>query len=200
MSPWRPWPTRDNARHARFEQWVEDHTQAMFAFAYRLCGDRELADELVQEAFYQAWKSMDQLRDPDRSKAWLMQILRHGYARWARQRRRDNVAHDGLSAQPARPAAGPADQLAHRDTLQQALDQLPERYRITFVLVFVANMTCEEAARELDVPLGTVLSRLHRARQRLCETINALDEPGTSLQTSHDATSTAPPLRLGGEA
>ncbi len=200
MSPWRPWPTPDKARHARFEQWVQAHTQPLFAFAYRLCGDRELADELVQEAFYQAWKCMDQLRDPQRSKAWLMQILRHCYARWARQRRRENLAQDNLATQFARPDTGSVDQLAHRDTLQQALDQLPERYRITFVLVFVGNMTCEEAARELDVPLGTVLSRLHRARQRLRETINALDEPDTSVQPASPGGSTAPTLRLGGEA
>lgn len=188
-------------RKVRFEEWVDAFAGSLYALAYRLCGDRELADELVQETYYQAWKSMDQLHEPEKADAWLRQILRHCYSRWVRQQSRDRARSRAVTETlklEADHEVTPAETLAERDSLQQALDQLSDRYKWVFVLVFVGGLTCEEAAQELDIPLGTVLSRIHRARQQLREHLRALEAETKPVDptTSHDA----PRLRLGGDA
>lgn len=189
-------------RKALFESWVNDHATSLFGLAYRLCGDRELAEELVQETFFQAWRSINQLRDSDRAQAWLMSILRHCYSRAMRERARHRAAREAMASDAGAEQSShsdPATAVAERDALQQALDRLDDRYKVAFLLVNVGGLTCEAAAAELNVPLGTVLSRMHRARRQLRQ---CLETPhGQVASDSHaDLDNAAPKLRLGGEA
>ena len=82
--------------------------------------------------------------------------------------------------------------MARSEWLQRALDELDERYRLPVLMVFMEGLTCREAAEELNVPLGTVLSRIHRARQALKKTLKETD--------GETASGTEPRLRLGKEA
>lgn len=195
-------PARRRQRKALFESWVDDHANALFGLAYRLCGDRELADELVQETFFQAWKSMDRLRDETRAPAWLMAILRHCYRRAMRERARHRAAHEAVATDENAGRAhevDPATDLAERDALQRALDRLDDRYKVVFLLVNVGGLTCEAAAAELNLPLGTVLSRMHRARRQLRQWLEAPNaQPVSHSRTK--ANDAGPTLRLGGEA
>lgn len=184
--------------HARFQQWVSDHAGLLYALAYRLCGDRDLAEELVQETFYQAWRSMGRLKDSAKARPWLMQILRHGYARWARQRRMASVDADTPVEPSTANAPDVIDTLAERDWLQQGLNQLEDRYKVVFLMVFVGGLTCQEAADELDLPLGTVLSRIHRARKHLRKSLTRMDQADMTRPTAGDGT--IGHLRLGGDA
>lgn len=161
---------------AIYERWVRDYASELFGFAYRLCGDRETADDLIQETFYEAWKSREGLRHEDRARAWLFQILRHRYGRWRRVESRGPVKVPLDSAKLHIAGAGAETAGARRDDLQQALDRLSDRLKLPLLMVLSQGMTCQEAADSLDLPLGTVLSRIHRAKRKLRDTLRAGEE------------------------
>jgi RNA polymerase sigma-70 factor (ECF subfamily) len=152
---------------------VADHGPAMYRLAYRLVGDRHEAEDLVQEAFRSAWKSRNLFRAEGSSRAWLSSILRRRVAdHWRRPRPPGLVADDQrleiALSNGSRPAEDPSrDELT--DEMQHALDRLPPELKETLILVVVAELTHQEAAEMLGVPLGTVLSRVSRARNRLRE-------------------------------
>lgn len=189
--------TGGSRRRARYEQWVRDHSGSLYRLAYRLCGDAGTAEELVQETYYHAWKDMPKLRAPKRARAWLLQILRHRYAHWVRDQRRAPAPTDRVDGVVSN-SPGPARFAAERDALQTALDRLEERFKLPLLLVFLEGLTCRDVAERLDLPLGTVLSRLHRGRQHLRE---ALRQSGGELHDTpeQETQQTQPRLRLGGD-
>ncbi|MCI0363321.1 MAG: RNA polymerase sigma factor [Phycisphaerales bacterium] len=183
------------------------HTAELYRFAYRACGDREVAEDLVQETFYEAWKCMRRLRDAERARAWLFQILRHRYSRWVRAERRNPTPAPvsfGISP-PDTPAAHAASEraggkevsnFAERDALQMALNQVSDVLKVPLLMVFIEGLTCQEAATRLDLPLGTVLSRIHRAKRQLRAILRdseARDEVDDEPHTLHR-------YRIGGES
>ena len=186
--------TRD---HDRYEAWVRDHAGDLYRFASRLCRDAATAEELVQETFYHAWKDIRKLRRADKARPWLFRILRHRYAHLARDTQRRPGSTDTIDTSAA-DEPGPAHQAAERDALQSALDSLEDRFKWPLLLVFLAGMTCQQAAEHLDLPLGTVLSRIHRGRTHLREALEQgqVRRPSTA-QTAPN--SGQPRLRLGGE-
>lgn len=168
-----------------FDRWVADHVDVLYRVAYRLLGNRHDAEDVVQDAFRSAWTSRH-LYDRARSeRAWLLAILRR---RAADHWRRREVAGEGLTQATIRgdvPAADPfADELS--TAMQRSLDRLPTELRETLLLVVVGELTHQEAADVLGIPLGTVLSRVSRARSRLREYL--LDK--ASGMTGRDATAT----------
>lgn len=158
----------------QYEGWVHQHADGLYRLALRLTGQTHVAEELVQETFYHAWRSSDSLRDVEHARGWLFRILRHRYAHWVRgrQRRSNTVAMTEPESIPAETRA-PGEALELDDFLQQALDHLEDRYKVPLLMVFLDGMTCREAAAALDLPLGTVLSRIHRARQSVRERLAA---------------------------
>ncbi|MCI0434598.1 MAG: hypothetical protein L0271_13305, partial [Gemmatimonadetes bacterium] len=95
----------------------------------------------------------------------------------------------------------PGDRVEAADSLQTALDDMSDLFKLPLLMVFVQGMTCAQAAEQLDVPLGTVLSRIHRAKQQLREAIRQQDErqPGAPRDGSDvRATEGTPRLRIGG--
>jgi RNA polymerase sigma-70 factor (ECF subfamily) len=155
-----------------FRRWVLDHGPAMYRMAYRMVGDRHEAEDLVQEAFRSAWKSRA-LYDHDRGeRAWLTAILRRRVVdHW---RREPNLHLINSDAPPEICIPG-IDPLAndYTDEMQEALNSLPPELKETLLLVVVAELTHQEAADLLGVPLGTVLSRVSRARGSLRERLLA---------------------------
>jgi RNA polymerase sigma-70 factor (ECF subfamily) len=71
-----------------YSELVSKHATDLYRFAYRLCGRNDVAEDLVQEAFTEAWRSFDSLREISKARAWLFQILRHRYAHWMRDNSR----------------------------------------------------------------------------------------------------------------
>lgn len=151
-----------------YEGWIRDHARELYACAVRLTNNRSLAEDLTQEAFYEAWRCMQQLQEPQRARAWLFQILRHRYLHHLRDSsRRPHVQSDLDHDEHPDHAPSVSAQLAEAESLQTALAQLSPDCRLVLVMVLLEGRTCQETADDLKIPLGTVLSRLHRARARL---------------------------------
>ena len=175
----------------------------MYRFAFRLCGDTDTADDLVQETFYHAWRSMGKLRHKEKARAWLFQILRYRYAHWVRERsRRPAIVGSAMPLEDhAQTAATPFEVLAEREPLQMALDTLEDRFKLPLLMVFMEGSTCQEAAEYLDIPLGTVLSRIHRARRHLRRALGEhADSPAGDVEKNGRGHVLKPRFRLGGGA
>lgn len=140
------------------------------AFAVSLCGDRERADDLVQETLYKAWDHLDSFKEGTNLKAWLFTILRNTYFSERRKRKREVEDADGSLA--ARLSSRP-EQHGHMDMkdFQEALSDLPDDQREALILVGAAGFSYEEAADISGCAVGTIKSRVNRARNRLAETL-----------------------------
>jgi RNA polymerase sigma-70 factor (ECF subfamily) len=153
---------------AQFDSLVDEHADVMFRMAYRMVGDRHEAEDLVQETFRSAWKSRKTYQEGRGDRSWLAAILRRRSAdRWRKARPPQTLSE---AAMPEVAVAG-EDPLANEftDEMQKALNRLPNELRESLLLVVVGELTHQEASDLLDIPLGTVLSRVSRARKRLRE-------------------------------
>jgi RNA polymerase sigma-70 factor (ECF subfamily) len=147
-------------------QLVEDHYAALYRYAYRLSGSSVDAEDLTQEAFCKAQLNLSQLRDPDRARPWLFSILRNAYLHRVRaDRQHPCVSLEGLADLPE-PTPEPPPEI-DPERLQQALNELPEVYRTPVILFYFEDFSYRDIAEQMDLPLGTVMSRLARARDFL---------------------------------
>ena len=140
------------------------------AFAVSLCGDRERADDLVQETLCKAWNHLDSFKEGTNLKAWLFTILRNTFFSERRKRKREVEDADGNLA--ARLSSLP-EQHGHMDMkdFQEALSELPDDQREALILVGAAGFSYEEAAEISGCAVGTIKSRVNRARNRLAESL-----------------------------
>ena len=138
------------------------------AFGVSLCGDRERADDLVQETLLKAWNHLDSFHEGTNLKAWLFTILRNTYFSERRKRRREVEDADGSYA--ATLATHP-EQHGHMDMqdFRVALTRLPDDQREALILVGAAGFSYEEAAEISRCAVGTIKSRVNRARNRLAD-------------------------------
>lgn len=153
---------------AQFNELVDGHGPALYRTAYRMVGDAHEAEDIVQETFRSAWKSRQRYESGRGDRAWLSAILRRRVIdRW-RKRRQPAPFGDEVQFEPGVEGEDPlANEFS--DEIQHGLDQLPKQLRETLLLVVVSELTHQEVADMLEIPLGTVLSRVSRARQRLRE-------------------------------
>jgi RNA polymerase sigma-70 factor, ECF subfamily len=149
---------------------------ALRAFAFSLTRDLDRSDDLVQETLVRAWTKADSFQRGTNLTAWLFTILRNLFYSEQRKRRREVEDADGAAA--ARLAALP-DQEARMEfeSFRGALELLPENQREALILVGAQNFTYEEAAAICGVAVGTIKSRVSRARTRLVEVLG-MQGPG----------------------
>jgi RNA polymerase sigma-70 factor, ECF subfamily len=152
---------QEDARRQIFQSAVEQFSDSCYRVAYRLTSNHELALELVQETFMAAWRNLGQLQEPERLRSWLFGILRNQFSKQLARESRNR--HQILDCEPI--VSNDTSRVA--GDVQEAVSQLEENQRLAILLVSMEGWTVEEAAEFLSVPRGTVLSRLHRARQRL---------------------------------
>ncbi len=151
---------------AEFCRLVDEHGAVLYRTAFRLVGDRHEAEDIVQETYRSIWKSRFRYRSDLGERAWMISILRRRVAdRW-RRRRLPTVLAGETPPDVATTIEDPL-QDQYTDEMQKALGALPPELRETLLLVVVSGLTHQEAANELGIPLGTVLSRVARARSRL---------------------------------
>lgn len=145
---------------------MDEHGAVLYRTAFRLVGDRHEAEDIVQETYRSIWKSRFRYRSDLGERAWMISILRRRVAdRW-RRRRLPTVLAGETPPDVATTIEDPL-QDQYTDEMQKALGALPPELRETLLLVVVSGLTHQEAANELGIPLGTVLSRVARARSRL---------------------------------
>lgn len=161
--------TEATARRRRFDQLVGVFYADMYRYAAWLSRDRAIAEDVVQEALLRAWKSLDALRDDAAAKPWLLTIVRRENARHFERKRLETVDIDNLSAsQAALLAEQPDRQL---DDMREAIFELDDDYREPLVLQVMMGYSTSEIAELMGLKQGAVLTRLHRARHKLKETI-----------------------------
>jgi len=151
------------------------HLDVLYRVALRLTSNPSDADDLVQETMLKAYRSWDQYQQGTNAKAWLLTILRHAFINEYRRRVRhpETVDVDAIEpfavfpdVQDEDPQGAFFDKIVD-DQVLKAIDQLPVVFRETLVLSDVEGMSYQEIADILKVPVGTVKSRLFRARHLL---------------------------------
>lgn len=154
---------------ARFEKLVYAVSSDLFRYAFMLCRNKAMAEDLVQETFMRAWRFLDSLRDEQKAKSWLMTTLRREFAR---QFERYQPPFDDVEL----------DQIAGNDginpevwVVRRGLAKLPDKYREVLVLQVIGGYTGAEMAEMLELPRATVNTRLFRARQQLREILESTD-------------------------
>lgn len=165
--------------HARrFEELALPHLDAAYNLARWLTGSEHDANDVVQEAYLRAFKFFDGFRGTE-ARSWLLTIVRHTCYTWLQQNRpRPNAApfDELLEAETASADDGPETLLLRqhdRALLNRALERLPTEFREVLVLKELEDLSYREIAAITGVPLGTVMSRLSRARKLLCKNVQS---------------------------
>lgn len=160
-----------------FEQIVETHYQALYRFALSMSRREAVAQDLVQQTFLQWAKKGHMLRDGSKVKTWLFTTLYRewlGMARWEKK-------HEEVEFEPDLHGATQMDDPAEEPRfdalmLNSALEQLDEGYRAPLVLFYMKELSYRDIAETLGLPVGTVMSRLSRAKDKLREILRRLEE------------------------
>lgn len=156
----------------RMETLVAEHHAAVYRYAYRLCGSPHDAEDLSQQTFLAAQRKLEQLRDAASGRAWLFAILRNIWLKSLARRVPVPAANLDLDMEDL-PAAGPSPQPFDPQRLQAALDELAPEFKLVVLMFYFEGCSYREMAAELDLPLGTVMSRLSRAKAHLRRRLGA---------------------------
>ncbi len=147
-----------------FQDLVDEHYLSLYRFAYSLCGSGADACDLTQQTFLQWGRKGHQLRDSTKCKTWLFTTLHREFLAWKRRNSRyvhENGAHlNGLESEPPQPEA-----VAEPTLVREALLELKEEHRSVLMLFYLKNHSYGEIAEILNLPIGTVMSRLSRAKE-----------------------------------
>ena len=150
----------------RLRRQIETLRPRLYRLAYGWCRDPHTADDLVQDTLERALTRLSNLRDQERLEVWLVRIMHNRHLDLIRARRdHDPIEDAGLAAGATPEAETEQEQVARRT--RAAVAQLPPDHRHVLLLVDLQEFTYAEAAAALGVPIGTVMSRLSRARARL---------------------------------
>jgi RNA polymerase sigma-70 factor (ECF subfamily) len=158
-----------NGEAAAFSQMVELHAKPVWRCARVLCGDDHEAEDLAQETFVEAWRSLQRFDGRARFSTWLYGILRHRFLKSRRKRRpviEEDVERAGRPSRETEPLAAAA-QAEEATLVLAALAVLPDEHRAVLELRFYADASLAEIATLLGCPLGTVKSRLHHGLEKL---------------------------------
>lgn len=144
---------------------ILEHIPRLRRYARALLGDRYAADDLVQDTLERAWNKFHLWRPGSDLRAWLFAIMHNVFVNQVRSKRSEiDKAMEELPVVPVR--ATQSDSLEIAD-VERSLRALPEEQREVLLLVAIEEMTYDEVSRALAIPIGTVMSRLSRARERM---------------------------------
>lgn len=164
-----------------FSVLVERHQARVFNVALRVLGDPEDARDATQDAFVSMLRKLSQFRGESAFTTWLHRVTVNSCYDILRKRRRQPMLRlvgneDDPMPETGPPVADHADATVDSIDVSRALQLIPEEYRVTLVLADIQDLPYEEIARVLDVPVGTVKSRVHRGRIALARAMG-LDDP-----------------------
>lgn len=155
-----------------FEELVERTGRQVYTLAYRIVGDRHEAEDVAQEAYLRAYRSLPGFRGDARFETWLYRIVANASMTHLRRRGRfGDLTADHDQALVVQPAARPVEETVEEDEVKRALQALPLGQRTVVVMKDIYGFSCQEIADEVGTTEGAVKVRLHRARKRLKELI-----------------------------
>jgi len=154
---------------------VAEHHQAVYRYGYRLCGSAADAEDLTQQAFLTAQQKLDQLRKPESARSWLFTITRNCFLKSVRRSGPVSAGSLDLNMDSV-PEEVPEEGDIDAETLQRALDELPDKFRLVLAMFYFEDCSYREIAERLDMPIGTVMSRLARAKGALRSKLFAATE------------------------
>ena len=164
--------------YADFEREAFPHLDPLFNFALRMTGDSDEADDLVQETYLKAFRFYDKFERGTNCRAWLFRIMRNTYINSYRKISKgpDNIDYEDVENfyENIKPSSTDSAYLEKEiydnlpdDELSNAIASLPEDFRMVIILRSIEGFTYDEIADFVDVPVGIVRARLHRARKML---------------------------------
>ena len=156
-------------KQIRYEALVKALHTDLYRFAFWLCHDKQVAEDLVQETFLRAWRALDSLKDEKAAKAWLITILRRENARRFERKRFEMNEYEEATIQDNQATSN--EQSIENDWLREKIALLPEEYREPLVLQVIGGFSGEEIADLLSLNKNTVMTRLFRARNQLKEAV-----------------------------
>ncbi|GMV90009.1 MAG: RNA polymerase sigma factor [Chthonomonas sp.] len=170
---------------SEFEQLLEEVMDGAYRLALRLTGSRDDAMDLVQDAAVQAFRGFSGFERGSNFRAWFYRIVTNRFYRLAQRKRPPTTVYDEADEEPylLRVAMDASPQVVmdvldrlDAEAVQQAIDRLPPEFRAVGMLYFLEELKYEEIAQALELPLGTVRSRLHRGRKLLQRELWAIAE------------------------
>ncbi|MEM0910097.1 MAG: sigma-70 family RNA polymerase sigma factor [Pseudomonadota bacterium] len=153
-------------KQLKYEALVKAYHADVFRYAVWLIKDRAIAEDVVQETFLRAWKSLDSLQDEAAAKAWLITILRRENARRFERKTFDTVDIDDVSVADQKQESG---SMVEKRDLRVAIEKLSDEYREPLVMQVMMGFSGDEIAEQLGLNKNTVMTRLFRARSQLKE-------------------------------
>lgn len=171
---------------ASFETLVQEHQSRLFRLILVLCGNADDAEDALQETLLQAYRALPFFRGDAAISTWLHRIALNTTRNWLRRQARasaDRIATRMVVSGSENTQPGPEQQFLardHRRAVREAVLKLPPHYRDAIILRHYQEMPYEDIAEVLEVPIGTVRSRIAQARQLLLRRLQALDEPAST--------------------
>jgi len=154
-----------NNKQQTFENLVRAYSSELYRFAYWQCKNKDLAEDMLQECFTRAWKSLHKLDDENAARAWLYTILRREIARHFGRKQSDELSLEEIDLEllGTQYNCNVSDEI----NLRQAFDKVPTDYREALMLQVLGGYTCDEIAEMTGSKVGTIMTRVFRARQKL---------------------------------
>jgi len=185
--------------HDAFGQLVCRHQKYAFNVAYRVIGNRAEAEDMTQEAFVRAWRGLSNFRGQAKFTTWLYRIVCNLCLNRLPRLRRELLQAEPLERMTSDPALSPPRLFEIRERvtfIHAVLKRLPEKYRLVLTLRYFQDMPYAEIAAVLDLPMGTVKTHIHRARQLLTDRVREWEEQDLESQDEAEALREEQALRL----
>jgi RNA polymerase sigma-70 factor (ECF subfamily) len=155
---------------------IEAHSKDLYKYALWLCKDKNMAEDVMQEAFLRAWKSLDSLREAKAAKGWLFTIFRREHARQFERKRFQYKDVESMDTIEDSHHMG-YDDRPEAFALRNALKRLPQDYREPLEMQVLGGFSCDEIAKILDISSSAVMTRLFRARKKMRQTLGHESAP-----------------------
>ena len=166
--------TRTNQADKQFENLVRPHMDRLYKVAFRFCGNQHDAEDLIQDVLLHLYSKRDEMAGIEKLQPWLVKVVYHKFIDQTRRDSRSPIAYcdslDEVLQQKSNSKDLPESQLERENQIQHlmsALGQLSDEHRIVITLYDIEGYSLPEIQTILDIPLGTLKSRLHRARAQL---------------------------------